>query len=367
MLMKINKKMVYLGLCVFVIIIISVYIKNYKNKNLQNETINSSILEPNFIIESISPLNLSLTADIPNQNGGLSYLKNNTDDLNLKFVHDYYKQLFNIVLPEDTHIIFGSGTTAMVQALYYALAKKLQRTVSVNTNMDIYYTLHKKLADILKNVEWTDTPYSDLAVIASPNNPLGTITDPKTIHNKYMLYDVVYDIPIISGKFQTVNEELYKEFERNKNIFITSSLSKLGIPGVRCGFLLTRDTDIANYCTEYINTTTIRYPTASIAIGRIAYYKYYKYKSWHLKNYDILTKRRNEFVKLCEKCGIEILNNPNLPLPSMYTNKSADWWKSTFNIETRPGSDFNDTNDHSRVNLMITEDYWKEFIRRLQM
>ena len=50
----------------------------------------------------------------------------------------------------------------------------------------------------------------------------------------------------------------------------------------------------------------------------------------------------------------------------MYTDKSVEWWVSNFNVETRKGSDFNDTDNHSRFNLMLTEECWEEFMRRFK-
>ena len=251
----------------------------------------------------------------------------------------------------------------LIAALYYALEKKLQRIITVTTNTSVYYVLHQKISKLLKNIEWTHEPHADLSIIVSPSNPLGIITDPKNIDNEYMLYDIVYDKPIFTGKFETVNKELYEEFEKNKRIFITTSFSKLGLPGVRCGFLFTRDKEIAEYCREYVNIVSVRYPSSSITIGRIAYNKYYKNHEWHLNNFNIINKRRNEFINTAKKHGIKILNKTNI-IPLIYTDKSLEWWMKNFNVETRKGSDFNDTDENSRFNLMISEDYWEEFMRR---
>jgi len=332
---------------------------------LKNETIIANIAESSFIQESISPLNITLTSNNPGQNGGLSYLKNNTNDLNIKFIHDYYKNTFNINLPKDTKIIFGAGTTMMIQSLYYALQKKLKKSITITTNNKIYFILHERLVELYKNMEWYNDSENnnDLVVIVSPSNPLGIITDLKEIKNKYILCDLIYDNPIFTGKFESVNLNLYKEFKINKNIFITSSFSKLGIPGVRCGFLITRDNEIANYCNEFVNLTSVRYPTANITIGRIVFYKYYINKLWHIKNYNILQNRINEFINVSKKHGIKILNETFM-VPFIYTNKSVNWWMKKFNVETRKGSDFNDTDKNSRFNLMIKEDYWIEFMRR---
>ena len=322
-------------------------------------TIISNIAEPYFLEDQLSPLHISLTSDLSGQPGGLSYLKDNTDALNIQMVHDYYKDEYNMELPKDTEIVFGAGTTMMVAAIYYALSKRNQN-ITVSSHTPVYYILHKKISTVMKNVEWTDGP-SDLTIIVSPNNPLGTITEPT--YPSYLLYDVVYDKAMFSGKFETVNPEVYKAFQQNSKIFITTSFSKLGIPGVRCGFLITRDKEIAELCREYVDIVSVRYPTASITIGRQAYYKYFQKRSWQLKNYHILKKRRTQFLSVAKKHGIDILNTTDL-VPFMYTNKSVEWWMKHFNVETRKGSDFNDTDKHSRFNLMISEDHWKEFMKR---
>lgn len=371
--MKLN---IYTIIFFSILVLVSLYflyffilVNLHKNEDKKNETIISNIGEPYFIEELISPLNVSLTADNSSQNGGLSYLNDNTDKLNNKMVHDYFKSEYDIILPNDTHIVFGSGSSMMTIALYYALEKKLNQNIRITTNTRIFYMLHENLAKILKNVEWSheyNDSYADLAVIVSPSNPLGIVTEPKKVSQPYMLYDVVYDKQTFTGKSKTINPKLYKEFEHNKKIFIMTSFSKLGIPGVRCGFLITRDSEIAEYCKEYVNITSVRYPTSSIAIGRMAFYKYYNDHSWHLKNFHILEKRRNEFIEAAKKHNIKILNETFL-VPFMYTDKSVDWWMSHFNVETKKGSDFNDTDEHSRFNLMITEEYWKEFMRRFQI
>jgi aspartate/methionine/tyrosine aminotransferase len=348
----------------FIYLIYYLYNKYILLNNLKNETIISNIGEPYLMEDLISPLTVTLTSDKPNKPGGLSYVKKYSNQLNVQMVHDYYKHTFNINLPEDTHIIFGAGTTMMIGAYYYALQKKEGRTISVNTNSDIFYLLHKKLTYPAKNVEWINKNFnSDLSVIVSPSNPLGIITEPKDIKSPYMLFDVVYDKYLFTGQHTPVNVSLYEEFKINKNISITLSLSKLGLAGVRFGFLLTRDKEIAEYCKEYVNTLSVRYPTANATIVRLAYYKYYSNNILSEKIYKIIKYRKEFFVKYAKKHNINIINNTQF-IPYIYTDKSTDWWIKKFNVETRKGSDFNDTDNNSRFNLMISEDYWNEFERR---
>jgi aspartate/methionine/tyrosine aminotransferase len=357
----------YASVIIILILIYVFYIiitKINRYNKIKKETIISNVGEPYLMEDSISPFSISLTSDIDGQNGGLSYLKLHTDTLNNQLIHDYYKDSYNINLPKDTKIILGGGTTMMIAALYYALQKKENRSINVNTNHNIFYLLHEKLTFPAKKVEWVNSnEYSDLAVIVSPSNPLGIITEPNSLKQKYQLYDVVYDKYLFTGKHTSVNNKLYEEFSTNKDIFITSSFSKLGLAGARFGFLLTRDDDIAKFCEEYVNILSVRYPTTGATVSRIAYYKYFKNHNWQNYIYNTIKSRREFFIKTASKHGINILYKNNI-VPYIYTNKSTTWWLTNFNVETRKGSDFNDTDNNSRFNLMISQEYWDEFVRR---
>jgi len=344
------------------------FTKRSKDSNkIQKETIMSNKGEPYLMEDMLSPLTITLTSDQPKENGGLSYLHNYTNDLNIKLVHDYYKDYLNIKLPSDTKIILGSAASMMIPAYYYALQKKENRNINVNTNEDIFYYPHKLATYAMKNVEWVNPNIkSDLSVIASPSNPLGALTNPKDIKSKYILYDVVYDVYLFTGKYESVNPELYKEFKNNKNISIVFSFSKFGLAGVRFGFLLTRDSDIAKYAEEYVNILSVNYSTSSATIARLAYYKYLHSKSRNQKIFNKLKYRREFFLKYAEKHNIQILNKTFM-VPYIYTDKSSEWWLKTFNISTTSGEHANDTEKHSRFNLMLSEKYWNEFERRFTL
>jgi aspartate/methionine/tyrosine aminotransferase len=365
MTIKLNTLLIFIIIIIVIgMIICYAWNKIKRIKELENETINSSIGEPYLMEESISPYNITLTDDVPNENGGLSYLKLYTNDLNIKLIRDMYKNDLNIILPKDTYIILGAGSTMMVSATYYALQKKLKQTIYVKTNSDVFYFIHKNLATIAKNVEWVDkNSNADLEIIVSPSNPLGVVTDLNELNERYKLYDVVYDRFIFTGNHETINNRLYEEFNVNDMIYITSSFSKLGVPGARFGYLLTRDPEIAKYAEEYVNFTSVRYPTAGATVSRIAYYKYFNKRDWQDKIYNTITKRREFFYNNAEKHGIKIYNKNNL-VPYIYTDKRVEWWLENFNVNTRKGSDFNDTDENSRFNLMIAKEYWEEFERR---
>ena len=59
------------------------------NNNLKNATIISNIGEPYLMEDKLSPMQITLTSDQEGENGGLSYLKNYTNDLNLELCYAY--------------------------------------------------------------------------------------------------------------------------------------------------------------------------------------------------------------------------------------------------------------------------------------
>jgi len=341
------------------------HISSKLEKNIsKKETIMSNIGDPFLTEDMLAPLKVTLTSDKPRENGGLSYDTKYTNYLNVKMVHDYYKDYLNMELPSDTKIVFGSAASMMIPAYYYALQKKENKSVTVNTNLDIFYYPHKLATYISKNVEWVNNNIkSDLTVIASPSNPLGALSSPKNIKSKYMLFDVVYDVYLFTGSYKTVNPELYEEFKKNKNISIVFSFSKLGIAGVRFGFLLTRDDKIAKYAEEYIKIISVNYSSSSATIARLAYYNFFRSKSRNEIIYNKLKYRRDFFLKHAEKHGIKILNTTHM-VPYIYTNKSVEWWLKMFNVNTASGIDFGDSNKNSRIHLLMSENYWNEFERR---
>lgn len=359
----------YIFVVFFVILCtLAIILYNYfRNASiLQNETIIARIGEPYLMEDTISPFYCHLTADYANQNGGLSYLHEETDAKNRQLIHDYYKDSFDKSLPNDTKIVFGGGTTMMIAACYYALYKKLNRPIDVKTNSKVCYVLHKKMTKIVPEINWKDENMSaDMNVIVSPSNPLGAITDAHSLKEKYMLYDVVYDKFIFTGQKNSVNESLYEEFATNDGVFIACSFSKLGIAGVRFGFLLTRDEEIAKYAKEYVDIISVTYPTSNATVARLVYYEHFNKSAFDTYIYDKLEARKAFFLEHAPRHGIKILNIAN-NVPYMYTDKSMEWWIKMFNVETRPGEDFNDTNEHSRFNMMISDKYWNEFARRFK-
>jgi len=212
--------------------------------------------------------------------------------------------------------------------------------------------------------------------MVSPNNPDGYVfTESDFLNLKdggnadmQILSDLIYDSPLFTST-STVNPWIWNYFRDDsygmrEKTFILSSFSKLGIPGVRYGFALVNDKEIADNMSEYIFNTVVVPPTAGAQLAYNNYNRYWKNIEWFQKLYKKLEKRRAQFDAVAPRNGITVLKFSNYA-PYIYTDKSQEWWIENFNVKTRVGTDFNDTIEHSRISLMLLDREWNELIKRL--
>lgn len=89
----------------------------------------------------------------------------------------------------------------------------------------------------------------------SPNMPTGEIFNDKINSNEYYLFDFCLDFPCFNKSKSSYNKYIYDKIYKN-NITIISSFSKVGIPGVHFGYILTSNKDIVKYVNEYIDFYT---------------------------------------------------------------------------------------------------------------
>jgi bifunctional pyridoxal-dependent enzyme with beta-cystathionase and maltose regulon repressor activities len=83
-------------------------------------------------------------------------------------------------------------------------------------------------------------------------------------------------------------------------------------------------------------------------------------KSFSKINYELIQYRHREIRKIIPKRLI--YSNKNIPLilvkiPSSIFNK--------FKIKIRPGEEFEVSNNFSRINLMVSDNIWKNILKRL--
>ena len=349
---------------------------NYCNlDNAENISLNARLGDPYFISEILEPLNTNLYADQPIKKGGLSYLNDNTIVRDKNVVKKLYKKIYGYTIPDDFEIIFGCGSTNLGAAYIYAVQKKLNKLITVSSPKKVTYGIYRNVANFSKNTQWIDQdPNADLYTIVSPDNPDGYIFSYDDVftftnnNNPYLLIDCIYDTRIFNDQsiINTWAFDLLKDSNLSNNIGILSSFSKLGIPGLRYGFMFIKDPELIEYINYYIFNIVVVPPSAGGQFAFKAWNIFWKHMEWHKFINKKLKKRFKQIYELAEQNNFNILNYTNYA-PYIYTDKSTDWWLTNYNIITRKGSDFNDTDEHSRLSMFLYDCDWKILIKKLKL
>lgn len=331
-----------------------------------NAEIIASTVEPFIFITRLQPYEIKFTADLKNEVGGLSYSETYVEIQMRQNLRLLYERIYNTTLPSDTQILFGIGSTQLINGFFYAVARKRGKRTKVgfqNKNPPTFDFI-KNIVNITRDCQFVDEN-PNIEVVVCPNNPNGALIeeDPKLL-DKYVLIDTVYDVPIYTGVFEPVDPLIFNTFNKNKKSVIVSSFSSFGLPGARCGYMLIRDPEIFEYMKQFLFASSIA-NSANLALINTAMERFFLNRSFYLGPMNRLKNRINEIKELLTEKGVEILNK-TFYAPYIYTGKSADWWKTNYNVITESGTTFNDVADHSRLSLMIAEPAWKSLIERLQ-
>jgi aspartate/methionine/tyrosine aminotransferase len=316
---------------------------------------------PDMITDFFTPCSIPFESD-SNQDrvGGLSYQLHYSEAEFIVLIKDFYKNILNTVIGDDTYIVLGVGTTNLINAFYYAISsiQKYKQTLHISSFNTIFYPLYKDITKIHSNYVWENIDSNtklDIIVSCFPNNPDGSFVDTETIlqekyNESFQLFDFVYNSPQFTGIFDLYHKDI---FTQKSNISIVSSFSKMGIPGSRCGYLLTKNKEIYDAINFYNDINTNSFCTSGFRICKYFYNRFFKNKHFYTNIHKIILLRKEQLKRLCIKNDITILNKTFMS-PYIYTNKSSQWWFTKFQVKTKCGSFFSDSTENSRINLMIT-------------
>ena len=160
---------------------------------------------------------------------------------------------------------------------------------------------------------------------------------------------------------QAVVINIYDQIDKNNNITLISSFSKIGIPGVHFGYLITSNKEIVKYINKYIDFNILAYPPALSIITQNIYYKYLSKIYFYNKIKKKIIYRKKKIINFLNSIQVKILNdhNNNDSFPFIYTNKSQIWWNINYNIITKCGYNFEDSNQNSRFDLLMSTKNFK--------
>lgn len=341
-----------------------------------NTVIDASIGEPYMLCEIITPSSNCFSSDKPDAPSGLNYLSTYTNQRDVNVIKDLYRNIYGITIPSTATIITGcGGSTLLSGAYFYAVQRKLGKNITVSSPRKVTYGGHKNISNILKNTQWIDQyNQADVYAVISPNNPDGYIfnesdfTNFNTNPNAYLLVDSIYDAKHFTNQ-TTLNTWCWNYLSEPSNsmfnkIAFLSSFSKLGIAGSRYGYIIVNDAEIAQYIKDYIRCTTLVPPTTGAQCAYNNYISHWNKPQWHHDIYTKFQTRYQQFKNVINKYGINLFNVTTYA-PYLYTDKSPAWWLANFNIKTTSGTEFSDTDEHSRISLMVYDYQWDAIIKRL--
>lgn len=133
----------------------------------------------------------------------------NTSSINL---YEYQEEDFNdlVKLTNCFHslfgtdcasasIVYGNGSTQVINAILYAISRRLNRTIVVGYEPPVYMLMH----EFLSNSKWIKVTFDitqpdiDVEIVIDPNNPCGKQRT-KCSNSRYTIYDKAYNWPIYS-------------------------------------------------------------------------------------------------------------------------------------------------------------------------
>lgn len=272
-------------------------------------------------------------------------------------------------VPASCFVIVGAGgSTQMIAAFYWAAAihhkrhsKSRKFKLKLNVQSSIpppYYALHQQICDTVQGCRWISWEDSrrrmDLQVIVSPNNPNGTIQSPTITDpsRQFILLDFVYDTPQFTGGYETVNPWTENYLENPDSLFgMVGSLSKLGLAGLRVGFLITPNAELAANVVDYVQRTSLGTNTWAMNFAISNLNALYLNMFWFDKTiYDELQYRQAVLRQLIPNHLILSLTN----VPFLFLQLPPELFERQ-GIRVRNGASFGvDPLRYCRLQLMVS-------------
>jgi aspartate/methionine/tyrosine aminotransferase len=254
-------------------------------------------------------------------------------------------------------VISPGGSTLAFAACLYAIQVLSEQTITVKSALHPpYYTLHRNVTETLNGCKWVTRGKTTVEVVTSPNNPNGELSKP-TRSSKYVILDSVYDKPQFSGIYRTLNP-WKREYEGTDCFCEVDSVSKIGLAGLRLGYILTRNKTLAVLANDYIETIYLGQNTWA---NRSFFTRYNRLlnRSLYDQVYAQLQARHEAIRKVLPRDLIQ----SNTRVPYIFMSIPAFLFEH-IDVRVSPGTDF-DTPGYSRLSIMISDRDWDELLVRL--
>lgn len=291
---------------------------------------------------------------------------------------------------EGRHIVVGTGSTQLFQAALYALSTGGTEPISI-VSATPYYSFYRQVVEYMKSglYKWVgdassfneNKPYIEL--ITSPNNPDGFMRQPVVNRTGGML---VHDFAYYWPQYTPITSPA------DHDIMLFTVSKSTGHAGMRIGWALVKDEEIAKRMTKFIELSSIGVSKDSqLRAAKILQAvsdscdhaaDFGESRNFFEISYHLIAERWNRLREAVEQSGI--FSIPELPPASCkYTNRTFStqpafaWLKCEGEIEdcenflrihkilTRSGRHFGMSPKYVRVSMLDRDSNYDLFIKRL--
>jgi aspartate/methionine/tyrosine aminotransferase len=272
----------------------------------------------------------------------------------------YFHQLFGT--DADASLVYGNGSTQVINAILYAVSKLLRRRIIVGYAPPVYMLMHEflincQLVEVTFDLDRRDI---DVEIVIDPNNPSGEHRTSKSTAT-YIIFDRAYNWPIYQDHIVPTSLD--------KNHITVYTISKaLGMGGLRLGWAFINN----NVLTKEVQRALFVIGICPNSFGMAAATRIFNdfildpnlLLSYHTELKDTIESRR----KLVANCPQFITTNRSGPYAWISSYDGSDIAATLLNnyqIKVYSGTQFASTCNYARFSLINDSNDFNTAINRL--
>lgn len=283
------------------------------------------------------------------------------DPMELIVATHRFHDLFGTDSP-NSWLAYGNGSTQVIHATLYALAKRKQGKLVVGYEPPVYMLMH----EYLSNCGFTEVTFDltrtdiDVEIVIDPNNPSGEHRYQKS-SAPYVIFDRAYNWPIY-------NKDITPTSSAKNHITVYTISKALGMGGLRLGWAFVNDKPLAEEIKRAIVLIGICPNSFGMSTATKIFDRFYQDPRLCSRYYDDLTATlslRRDKVEACSEFEVTNTSGPYAWIKSTDGSDIADHLLTKYRIAVKSGKYFGSTAEYSRLSLICSNEDFFEAMDRL--
>ena len=280
----------------------------------------------------------------------------------IKATHSFH-ELFGTDVATAS-IVYGNGSTQVINAVLYALSKKLKRSIVIGYEPPVYMLMHEfllncKMAEVTFDLERSDI---DVEIVIDPNNPSGEHRIQKS-NARYVIFDRAYNWPIYLDSDPVPTSS-------NPNHITVYTMSKvLGMGGLRLGWCFINDDDLTKEIKRALYVIGICPNSFGMEASISIFNRFINdpdFKDYYISTMGISIKNRRSIISLCPQFTVTNITGPYAWIKAHNDDINiAEVLLQTYSIEVYSGVQFGSTANYARLSLICDSEDFNKAIKRL--